>query len=85
MKPLRASSDLNECPGVLFRAEQVLVGVVGWCSIVEWTNRYFEPARQARAFGPIPYFLHVMQKSYLIWSLLPFSFKPKEQNTQKLL
>lgn len=30
VKPLRASSGLTECPGVLFRAEQVFVGVVGW-------------------------------------------------------
>lgn len=41
VKPLRASSGLTECSGLLFRAEQVFIGMVGWYSVVEWTNQYF--------------------------------------------
>lgn len=56
---LRASSGLAECHGVLFRAEQVLVGAMGWWS---GPTNAVETDRQARVFGLILYYLCDVKK-----------------------
>lgn len=69
LRDLRASSGLTECHGVLFRAEQVLVGAMGWWSgptnALETVGR---PGILASFFITC-----VMQKNGLIWNPLPLS------------